>query len=354
MRDTLIQTLQKVGKFTEVFQSPDGSTALILPHGGRILGLFSTDSEENFFWTHPALETLDSARAFYAGEQWHNSGGDRTWLAPEVDFFFPDFPNLERYWQPRELDPGHYRVVRREGGFELVNEFAVTVSRTKQRVRLRLSKALAAAPNPLRYESGFKDRRGIEYAGYTLHTRLELMGESKNCGVRVGLWNLLQMPHGGELCVPLYRRAEVKAFMGDGSPDDLNEGDHLVRYRMRAKGEHKIGIRAVATTGRVAYHYEVGERSALIIRNFFVNPSGEYVDVPWKETSNQGFSIQACNVNGKLGSFSELEYHVPAIGHEIGVCQCHDVSQVWAYRGPRTQIQLVLGSLLGLEARTGM
>lgn len=350
MQEKLIETLNQVGKPTEIFQSPDGSMALVLPYGGRILGLFSPASQQNFFWTHPALESSESARAFYAGEQWHNSGGDRTWLAPEVDFFFPDFPSLDRYWQPRELDPGHFQVVHKDGRLELVNEFAVTVSRTKQQAALKLTKALAPALNPLRYERDFKEIQDVEYAGYTLHTTLELTEESKDDTTRVGLWNLLQLPYSGELLVPTYRKAEAKIIMGSVSSEDLVANDRLLRYRMRADGEHKIGIRAVASTGRVAYLYPTDNRSALIIRNFFVNPSGEYVDVPWDECSNYGFSTQACNINSGLGSFSELEYHVPAIGEGTGLNCCHDVSQVWAFRGSRDKIQRVLKSLISPEA----
>ena len=74
--------------------------------------------------------------------------------------------------------------------------------------------------------------------------------------------------------------------------------DHLVRYRMRAQGEHKLGVRAVAVTGRVGYLHEAGDGLwSLIVRNFFVNPSGEYVDVPWGDTDDMGYSTQACNVN---------------------------------------------------------
>jgi hypothetical protein len=346
MKERLIDTLRRVGKLTVVFRSPDGSSALILPYGGRILGLFSPASHKNFFWTHPALGSPESARAFYAGEQWHNSGGDRSWLAPEVDFFFPEFPKLDRYWQPRELDPGHYQAVRKDGYLKLVNEFTVTTSRTKDRVTMKVTKALAPAPNPLRYELDFKKIKQVEYAGYTLHTWLELTGESKRNAPRVGLWNLLQLPHGGELLVSTYGKTEARIIMGTVSAEDLAASDHLLRYRMRAKGEHKIGVRAVATTGRVAYRHGSGQESVLVVRNFFVNPSGEYVDVPWNETSYYGFSTQACSVNSGLGSFSELEYHVPAIGQGTGLDSCHDVSQVWAFRGSEGKIQRVLESLI--------
>ena len=111
MNEQLIDTLNQVGKTPFRYRSPDGTELLILPYGARILGLFAPASGENFYWTHPALEAAASAAEFYAGAQWHNSGGDRTWLAPEVDFFFPNFPKTDVYWQPRQLDPGQWQVV---------------------------------------------------------------------------------------------------------------------------------------------------------------------------------------------------------------------------------------------------
>lgn len=119
MNGKLVATLASADKPTEAWKSPDGTVALVLPYGGRILGLFTPGSERNFFWTHPALAAAETARDFYKSAQWHNSGGDRTWLAPEVDFFFPNFPNLEPYWQPREFDPGNYQVTRSNGSLVL-------------------------------------------------------------------------------------------------------------------------------------------------------------------------------------------------------------------------------------------
>ena len=100
-------------------------------------------------------------------------------------------------------------------------------------------------------------------------------------------------------------------------------------------------------TGRVGYMYPSGDQAALVVRNFAVNPSGEYVDVPWTEPAHRGFAGQTCNVNSALGSFSELEYHVPAIGRGTGPSD--DVSQVWAYRGPLANIQAIARNLLSSE-----
>ena len=168
----LTKTLEAVDKRPEAWESPDGSRILVLPYGGRVLGLFAADEPENFLWTHAALADVEAARRFYESDQWHNSGGDRTWLAPEVDFFFPDYPKLERYWQQRELDPGHYEVTESNGRLSLTNRATLTLSRQKRPIQLTITKSLAPALNPLRHEEG--SASGIRYAGYTLRCKLEL------------------------------------------------------------------------------------------------------------------------------------------------------------------------------------
>jgi hypothetical protein len=161
------------------------------------------------------------------------------------------------------------------------------------------------------------------------------------------------MPHGGDLLIPTYSRSQPKIYFGTKGtigPEDLIVGDHLVRYKMRQDGEHKLGIRAVATAGRVGYLYQENAQWALIIRNFVVNPSGEYIDVPREAQDDLGYLAQACNVNSGLGSFSELEYHVPAIGKGTGLNRYNDSSQTWAYRGSREAIYEAAHILLTPEA----
>jgi hypothetical protein len=339
---TLIHTLGSAGKAPWMYECPDGSRVLALPHGGRVLGLFTAGSDENFYWTHPALESAASAAAFYASEAWHNSGGDRTWLAPEVDVFLPAFPDTAGYFQPRQLDPGRYEAVETGGRFRLVNRLTVTLSRTGEAVELEMAKSLAPAPDPLRYERAV-DLSGVTYAGYSQHTSLELLSGSGP----VGLWNLVQMPLGGDLIVPTYTPSHPKIIFGNIAPEDLSASGRMIRFRMHAPGEHKIGIRAVATAGRVGYLHDCGGGIwSLIVRNFAVNPSGEYIDAPWDDTADLGYSTQACSVNSGLGQFAELEYHIPAIGGATGRSRCEDTCQVWAYRGSRERVLAAAGALL--------
>ena len=45
---TLIRVLEKAGKPTRIFNSPDGTRVLVLPYGGRVLGLFAPRCGQNF------------------------------------------------------------------------------------------------------------------------------------------------------------------------------------------------------------------------------------------------------------------------------------------------------------------
>ena len=347
MKQHLIDTLTAVAQSPHVCRCSDGTELLILPHGGRVLGLFSPGSDENFFWTHPALGATSTAAEFFAGDQWHNSGGDRTWLAPEVDVFFPNFPQTDVYWQPRQLDPGQWQMDVNADDVQLMNRLACRLSRSQLEIAMEIVKSAAAAPNPLRCEAQWSDLAEVEYAGYTLTTTLELVDRDARQRGPVGLWNLTQMPHGGDLLVPTHCPSLPRVLFGNVEPQDLNVEDGLVRYAMRASGEQKIAIRATAATGRVGYRYLARDgRSSLVVRNVFVNPSGVYVDVPWGDPHDFGYAVQACNIHSALGSFSELEYHVPAIGAGTGRVRCEDISQTWAFRGSREAIDRIVGCLL--------
>jgi hypothetical protein len=352
MLQQLVATLKAVGKPTQIYETGDGTRLLILPYGGRILGMFAPGSEENFLWTNSALDNVESARAYYASDDWQNSGGDRTWLAPEVDFFFPKFPNIDiaGYWQPRSLDPGNYQLEKTDHGVKLTNRLNVEGFRSKKKVALEITKSVASAPNPLRNDIAIHTE-AVEYAGHTLLTSLRILDSNSNEAPLVGLWSLTQMPHQGELFIPTYFKSKPRIYFGlvDTPPDELAASDRLVRFKMRAAGEHKIGVHALATTGRIGYIYSTGNGKALIVRNFSVNPSGEYADVPWTEPEDKGYSTQACSVNSRWGKFSELEYHVPAIGGGTGLSHVEDRSQLWAFRGAAPDIEKIARTLLSAE-----
>jgi hypothetical protein len=335
MDTALLEVLRAVKKEPVSLRGGDGSAIVVLPYGGRVLGLFAAGDATNFLWTNPALAKADTAQAFYDSGEWANSGGDRTWLAPEIDFFLPEYPKLTSYFQPRALDPGSYRVDAANSEIRLAMDFSVTAKRSGVPANLRLNKTIRSTPDPL-------SAQGIRYAGYEVRTELEAVGSLPS---RIGIWKLLQLPHAGELIIPTYLACRPLVVFGNPPPEHLKTSKSELRYRMSAMGDHKISIPASYPTGRMGYFHESDGTSHLIVRNFFVNPSGDYIDASWNDPLDTGYAVQACNVNGKYGTFSEMEYHVPAMSPARP--RSVDVSQVWAYRGSRAQIEEIARRLLG-------
>ena len=349
MDDNLIRILKEAGKTAEVVRLDNSSEVLLLPHGGRVLGLFATGDADNFYWTNPVLKDAAKARVLFESDEWQNTGGDRTWLAPEIDFFFPKYPDLTVYHQPRQFDAHAYQLEKIGGAPELRTEFEIKHAKQETPIRLRLTKSIETVANPLRHEAVWKNLSDVVFAGYGLRTTLEFASVPAPT-VPVGLWHLIQMPHRGEMFVPTYGPSRPKIVFGEIPKGDLSElPAGGARYRMTAKNEQKISLRAASCTGRAAYLYETAATWRLVLRNFFVNPSGEYVDAPWTEPGDLGYGVQACNVNGKWGIFSELEYHIPAIGVPGAPPRSEDFAQVWAYRGTREQIARIAQELLGVD-----
>ena len=270
-----------------------------------------------------------------------------TWLAPENDFFRPDYPKPATYFQPRQLDPGRYRCERAGNGVRLACDLELHSYRTREELRLRIVKQIEPAANPFHQAPDMGRLAALSFAGYTLRSSLEIRGKANR--TVAGLWHLLQLPHGGRMLIPTRFRAKPTIYFGSPSKD-LVVGDRMVRYDMESPGEHKIGIRAIALTGRAGYLHACPQGWTLVVRNFHVNPSGDYVDA-LTNGALPADAFQACNVsNAQLGHFSELEYHVPAIGGSTGLTRSEDVSQVWAFRGPAADIRRAAAALLGKDA----
>ncbi|HLA85769.1 MAG TPA: hypothetical protein VJL29_13345 [Thermoguttaceae bacterium] len=350
MLNSLPPTLAGAGKSSETLAMQDGTRLLLLPYGARILGLFAAEDEQNFFWTNPLLDNGETARELFASDGWHNTGGDRTWIAPELDTFYTD-ATFAQYWQPRPLDMSDYVMERVGGGCRLSREMTLHLARSNRDVGLRLTKWFGPAASPLRDEPGLASvARGVEYAGYTQRATLESLAPDGAEPPAVGLWNLLQLPAGGEMLVPLYARCAPQKCFGDVPRESMILEERLLRIKVDFPGSHKIAVKAAVLCGRAGYIYGENDRWSLVIRNFSVNPSGAYVDVQRPDLEDFGYAFQMCRVDEpEFGSFCELEYHAPALGELPDPSRSEDVSQVWAFRGERKAIDAIARVLLGVE-----
>ena len=342
MIELLAEVLTRAGKRVERWDSADGTSALVLEHGGRVIGLYAPNVNHNLLWTHPAFESASSTERFFRSTDWHNSGGQRTWLSPEKSFFLPNYPTTFEYYQPRQLDPGRYYLEMQREGIRLNVECVLDDLYSRSQIHVAIEKSIRGAADPLRHMSPHR----ANYAGITLCSQLKLLNPT-NCVSRVSLWSLLQVPHGGELILPTISKASAVVYFGDIAQEDVQIEDHSVSYRMTAKGKQKLGFEAYSQTGRIGYIYQTGEGSHLVVVNCQVHPSLEYVDAPWRNPDAPACAVQVCNVNCDLGVFSELEYHSPALDPEKGRASCFDESQIWTYSGEPKAIEEAAHLLLG-------
>jgi hypothetical protein len=321
----------------------DGGRVTVLREGGCVIGLFPGGSQPNLRWTHPALASAAASRRLCRPVSWSNLGGDRTWLSPEVGFFHPPYRETTVYLQPRAFETGDYRADDRDPNvIRLTNAAVVAAHAAGKRIPRRITKAVRLAANPL----GGACPRGVEYVGYSLEVTLKISAKAV-APPQFAIWNLLQVPHGGERIIPTCASCRPTTFFGTIPAGDLRVTKRCISYQIRAAGEQKIAVPAVATTGRMAYLHRAGRSATLVVRSFQPDPSGIYADFPVGRPAETGFAVQSRNVDSHWGAFSEMEHHAPAIGGDTGLRRHRDVSQVWGFTGPREAIVEITQALCG-------
>ena len=330
---TILTTLRAIGREVVVL----GEQVAIMPFGGRVIAL-SPDSEANVLWTNPALDSPDSARSFLESDDWLNSGGDRTWISPEIDTNVGDAARFaETYQVPKVMDPAAYQVTSSmRDSVTVETDVELRFNRSGRVVPLHLVKCVTVVKPPVDVPES------VSAAGYTLDVTLtaELPLPPE---VRPGIWNLLQVPGSGTITIPVRGAAQTAAFIG--SPVFRIEGA-TIECDVDNKASFKFGIHADSSLGAMHYLRGDGEQAVLVSRMFEVKEAGTYADVPCNDLEAHGYMQQIYVDDGNFGGFGELEHHSPAIGEQNGEDAVRDRSQVWAFSGPAEAISTLRDNLL--------
>lgn len=347
----LVAQLEALGQAVERVALPDGSRLLVLVRGGRILGLFGPGDQRNFLWTHPDLADAGRGRALLHREDCYHPGGDRIWLGPERDLFFTD-SSFSTYRVQTGLDPGAYVARRKGSGVVLSSAGVITSLASSRPIPLMIERIVLPTADPFQsIPSSLSPRSDVVFAGFEQRTRLEIRPDPQRgpSSARLGLWSLLQLPAPGRMIIPTWSRVEPITMVGSVPAANRNITDRAIVWDMHLTDTTKIGVAGWACTGRVGYRRQLDHRSdELVVRNFLVNPAGEYADALWNKPEVRGFAVQACHAVIGDEHFNELEYHVPAIplaGDQPTVSE--DVSQVWAWRGESAQLDRIAALILG-------
>jgi hypothetical protein len=301
-----------------------GSKMLVLPFGGRVIGLYPRP-DLNAVWVNPALASVEAAKPFLADPGWVNLGGDRTWISPEIDTHVKNPGSMfDGYEVPKVVDPAAYEVTARdERSVTLTSTMAVPFRRSGETVRMTVSRTIELLDAP-----PFELPDGTDGAGYRQEATLTI---DEPVAARPALWNILQVPGGGQIEIPVRSGTRPRAFIGEPV---YELEDERLRCRVDTDASFKFSLVANDCRGLMRYFNGSGPTDLLLMRRFPVCDTSRYADVSCTDPDDLGHVQQIYVDDGALGGFGELEYHSPAIG-SAGEQSVTDCSEVWAFAGRR-------------------
>ena len=310
----------------------------VLPFGGRDLGLYPLKGL-NALWVNPALGSAANAQALLTGGGWTNLGGDRTWISPEFDLFVSDASRpWETYKVPAGLDPADYRVARHGANtVELETAVRVDLYRSGGKGELSLRKQITELDAP-----DFALPSGVSAAGYELACTLSAIGPLPPAA-RPAIWNLLQVPGGGDIVIPVKGSEAPIAFFGHQRW--RQDGQRLVASVPVSPEGYKFGVLADQSRGLMLYLHLSAPQPFMILRRFSVGAQDRYFDAPFTDPQRTGIVQQVFVDNGAFGGFGEMEHHSPAIvpGRFDEVS---DICTTWAFAGPAEALRNLSEMLL--------
>jgi hypothetical protein len=341
-------TLDGTGERYQVMALADGFSLIVTQRGGRIFS-FLPDGDP-LCWINPVLESPDAFAAAIAEGVW-NLGGERIWIAPEVQYNSSDRTRfMKTLLFPPQMDPAAYTFEADATSARLKTQMTLqaynlgsgsTTLTVEHHIRTGL-------PNPLRALKTFDMlMHGVAYAGFmrTVHlataTTDPLYSES---------WCLMQLNPGGTMLISTtVADAEVSTYFGDPAPDSLTVVDGAYRLALTGRREYKVGYKAAHVTGRLGYLNTLADgRGYLIIRNYFNNPSAIYAEEPPRLPGVNGHSVHVYNGGGDFGQMGELEVTGQTIGGVSGRASSTDDFVLWVFSGAREQLQAIGRLLLGV------
>ena len=332
----------------EVLTVGDGWQILVSQHGGHVYGPFSTAYPEGIFWYPQDIADPAALRRIIEKRSW-NTGGDRVWISPEIQFNITDRSRFrETLRQPETMDPGYYAMMRRGETVLLHQMLSLPSYNTVEgEMFFDFRRTILAAPDPLRHVSEHDDLMdGVSYCGYeqvmdlTARSEQEMFAES---------WDLLQIRPEGTLYIPMY-----VPVRGTDHYEPAAEMETLVRggvcLKINGQRRYKIAYPSSALTGRFGYLADAdGENTYLVVINYPNNPSCMYAEEPPLRPGDRGYSIHIYNDDGTSGGFAEMECNLQTIGRPTGLDRSIDRVTKWIYSGKKEQVQQIAGYLLGYD-----
>lgn len=347
--DQLINSLDSNQQAYSTLEWESGMRLVVTRHGGRLMGPFPDESSTSLTWLPAEWDSADAAKSMIDSNAW-NLGGERIWIAPEVQYNISDRAN---FWGthnvPPAMDPGDYSLTETaSGSLQLSQSITMTAYNLAEGEKLLdLTRIVQKAANPLRtlhnYEALSAD---VKYAGYqqiiTLDDRNpdEIISET---------WDLVQMNPDGQLIIPASPGIEWAEYAATVPKAAKTVENNHIRLPINGQDQFKVGYKSAYLTGRLGYLNQLDDDNYyLTVRSFFNNPSAYYSEEPPDKVGDNGYSVHIYNDDGGFGGFGELECNGQAIGGATNRSSSTDTLIMWVYIGALEKLKPISEILLGV------
>lgn len=302
-RSVLIKLLKtKFINYIESINENNNSIIITPTLGGRIIGACIDD--KNLLWVNPDLSS-----------DW-NSGGQRSWYAPEWGPKSIYAKGDETTWSvPEVMDPGTYKIINHipNKTVEMKNDFNVLTTDNTQ-YHFSMNRRITLLNNDCDHSPYIPQEKTLLVE---FEHRLENRGKTA-INKEIGLWSILQVNPPGKIIVPLKNTYNYNFFCDnyyEKIPEERirKENNFAIVYVDGAR-RYKLGFPPDKVLGKIAYVSKFNDdRYYFILKSFDIPENAVYVDKPYKDKRADGDVIQIYNHSeGGDMAFSELEIHAPA------------------------------------------
>ena len=326
---------------------PSGGRLLVSQRGGRLMPFLP--SGESVLWLSPALGDSEAFAAFLRRDDW-NLGGERLWIAPEIQFTIRDRRDFwGSYALSPAMDPGDWTLEAADGGRACVLRQEAELpayNLASGRKRLAVERHVRPALDPLRARGAVAGTvEGVTFHGYENDIVLREL-EPNDIGAQA--WSLIQLNPGGWVHLPTLSSVTPREYFEPVRAEHRWSVPDALELSITGAHRYKVGVDARQHLGRVAYLRPLdATRACLIVRSFFNNPSSDYLEEPADRPGVSGDSIHVYNDDGNAGGFGEIECYGQALGGEGRRTTAADTTALWIYHGHPAAITEVAQRLLG-------
>ena len=342
----ILDVFKYCGMNCEILEVGDGWNVIVSEHGGHVFGPFSDSYPEGIFWIPEAVKDRERYKELIDSRVW-NIGGDRVWIAPEIQFNIMDRSRFrETLDTPKTIDPGSYRMTREGDRVRLSMALDLESHNTVEgSMHVEFSRMIHRAENPLRKLPAYRElMEGLSYCGLEEVIDLDV---SSGQDIYAESWDLLQIRPKGTLFIPMYEPLRGTDHY-EPAGDHETVTDNGVCLRITGDSRYKIAYRSAVTTGRFGYLADSDtDSSFLIIICYPNNPSAMYSEEPPLIEGDTGYSIHVYNDDGNSGGFAEMECNMLTVGNPTGIRHSTDRLTKWIFTGKTESLRRVAKTLLG-------